>query len=366
MNKSVESKKNTEKGLEMLLASVFFADLPKKSAEKLIMNSSFMRYNKGEYLIKEGEIGDFACLIIKGTVDICAQGNMIISRGQGELLGEMALLDEDVRSSSVVAAEEVTALILEKEQILKTTFEHPQLYRNIVKILISKLRTSVSQHVDEALKKNNLERFLSPTVVRKIMKDSKDIGEIGFKTEKLNATILFSDIKGFTGLSERLTATEIADLLNKYFTIMTDTVFKYNGTLDKYIGDAVMAVFGAPDSGSDENHALNATKAAIEMIEKFEIFNSALLKRKKFEIRIGINTGEVVAGYLGAPKRMEYSVLGEPVVIACRLESLAEPNNIYIGSETNEMIKDEIETEFIDRIITPKGSNEIDVFKVKL
>ncbi|MBF0539660.1 MAG: FHA domain-containing protein [Nitrospirae bacterium] len=214
----------------------------------------------------------------------------------------------------------------------------------------------------EAVIKSNLERFLSPNVVAKVTDDSKKKGRISFDAEKLDASILFSDIKGFTAMSERLDPHEIARLLNDYFEIMTEIVFRYEGTLDKYVGDAVMAVFGAPIAY--EHHAYNAVLAAIEMQNKLKVFKASLDQRRQFDIRIGVNTGEVVTGYMGSPHRMEYTVLGEAVNVASRLESLAQPGGIFIGKLTYEQVKAKIETAFVGRIKTPKGEKDMDIYKV--
>jgi|GEM_PF-710680 len=214
----------------------------------------------------------------------------------------------------------------------------------------------------EAMIRSNLERFLSPDVADKITKDSMATGKISLKAEKVHATVLFSDIKGFTLLSERLDPTEIAELLNEYFSMITEIIFKYEGTLDKYIGDAIMAVFGAPLPYTD--HAKNAVLAALEILEEQRKFKGRLEQRKQFDIRIGINTGEVVAGYIGSPKRMEYTVLGEDVVIAYRLESMASVGGIFIGRQTYEMTKGIFKVQFVEKIKTPKGEKDMEVYKV--
>ncbi|MBF0343595.1 MAG: FHA domain-containing protein [Nitrospirae bacterium] len=215
---------------------------------------------------------------------------------------------------------------------------------------------------EEAVVKSNLERFLSPNVVAKITADSRKKGQISFDAEKLDASILFSDIKGFTALSERLDPHEIARLLNDYFEIMTEIVFNYDGTLDKYIGDAVMAVFGAPIP--QPYHAKKAVLAAINMQKELKSFKASLDKRRQFDIRIGINTGEVITGYMGSARRMEYTVLGDVVNVAARLESLAEPGGIFIGRLTYEQVKDDFKTSFVSRIKTPKGEKDMEIYKV--
>jgi adenylate cyclase len=212
----------------------------------------------------------------------------------------------------------------------------------------------------EILIRKNLERFLSPNVARRIAEDSSAKGELALQTDRLQVSVLFADIQGFTLLSERLDAAEIADLLTDYFTLMTEVLFRWEGTLDKYLGDGLLAIFGAPFRCAD--HGLRAVRCGLEMLEKQKEFVGSLPEDRRFNIRIGINTGEVVAGYLGSPQRMEYTVLGETVVIANRLQTLARPGSIFIGRPTYELVKDHFQMEHIDRIRTPKGRNIIDVY----
>jgi class 3 adenylate cyclase len=127
-------------------------------------------------------------------------------------------------------------------------------------------------------------------------------------------------------------------ILNQHFTQMTDIIFKYGGTLDKYVGDGLMAVFGAPIERKDD--AERAIRAAKEMIKALEATMEKTRDERKFTIRIGINTGRVVAGNIGSPKRLDYTVIGDAVNIASRLESLARPNQILLGEETYHLVKD--------------------------
>ncbi|MFH1491192.1 MAG: adenylate/guanylate cyclase domain-containing protein, partial [Pseudomonadota bacterium] len=191
----------------------------------------------------------------------------------------------------------------------------------------------------EALARNRLERFHSPEVVEMIISRGEDDGDeeaLMAPKEKI-ATLLFTDIVSFTPLSERLSPTEISLLLNQYFRRMTDIIFDYRGTLDKYIGDAIMAVFGAPIEREDD--AERAIMAALEMRRSLFEMMETIEPEKKFDIRLGINTGHVVAGNLGSPKRMDYSVLGDTVNTASRLESIAQKNQILIGEETFRLVK---------------------------
>jgi adenylate cyclase len=168
-------------------------------------------------------------------------------------------------------------------------------------------------------------RYHSPQVVEEIIR-GKGTCEI---KEKM-ITVLFVDIKDFTRLSEELGPIGSATLLNEYFDIITDVVFGYKGSIDKFIGDAAMAIFGAPVH--DIDYTEMAVRAAIDIQKKLRELN-------KYAIRIGINTGPAVIGNIGSTKRMEYTAIGDTVNIASRLEKMAGPGKIYIGETTHEQVK---------------------------
>ncbi len=184
---------------------------------------------------------------------------------------------------------------------------------------------------------NRLERFHSPQVIDMILKGGVETKDNIMEPKDLTATILFTDIIGFTPLSEKMPPREINMILNQFFSRMTDIIFEYDGTLDKYIGDALMAVFGAPME--KEGDAERAIRAALKMRQALTEMMANTDAKKRFKVRIGINTGRVVAGNIGSPKRMDYTVIGDPVNIASRLESIAQPNQILIGEETHRHVK---------------------------
>lgn len=210
--------------------------------------------------------------------------------------------------------------------------------------------------------RSNLERFHSPDVVNTIMEESTEKGALSLKVEGKAATVLFVDIQNFTFLAERLTAPEVASLLNEYFSTMTDIVFEYDGTLDKYMGDAIMATFGAPYSyGKD---AEKAVLAALKMRRELEKLMSQKEEKSRFNVRIGINSGNVVAGYIGSMKRLEYTVLGEVVNIASYLESIAAPNEILIGEETFRQVKKLFAAEKVGKTRVKNGLREVGYYRV--
>ena len=210
--------------------------------------------------------------------------------------------------------------------------------------------------------RSNLERFHSPDVVNTIMEESAKKGTLSMKVEEKEATVLFVDIQNFTSLAERLSASEVASLLNEYFSIMTDIVFEYDGTLDKYIGDAIMATFGTPYSHGNE--AVKAVLAALKMRRELERLMTQKEEKNRFDVRIGINSGNVVAGYIGSMKRLQYTVLGEVVNVASYLESIAGPNEILIGEETFRQVNKLFPVEEAGKKRVNSGSREIRYYRV--
>jgi adenylate cyclase len=196
--------------------------------------------------------------------------------------------------------------------------------------------------VAEEKKRERLGRFLSPQVTARIIATSESQSAALGVPEEREVSVLFADIVGFTRMSESMSPPAVALVLNDYLSRMTDVIFKFEGTLDKFIGDAIMAVFGAPLDMPD--HASRAVKTALEMRERLDEFNTERKEGPHLKIRIGINSGKAVAGEIGSINKKEYTVLGDTVNIASRLESsVATPMTIVIGENTEALIRDEFE-----------------------
>lgn len=181
-------------------------------------------------------------------------------------------------------------------------------------------------------------------------------GKVALGGETLEVTILFTDIRSFTSISESMSAQELVALLNEYFSEMVTVVIDHQGAVDKYIGDAIMAVFGAPVPAKADPE--NAVRAAVEMRRALERLNAELERRGKPAIRtgIGIHTGEVVAGNIGSEQRMEYTVIGDAVNLASRLESATKDLgvDILISEATYERVKHLVDARPVKEI-TVKG-----------
>ncbi len=182
----------------------------------------------------------------------------------------------------------------------------------------------------EAEQRAQLSRFLSPALVEQAARGALELSKGGALTE---ITIMFCDIRGFTGMSEKMPAQEVVRMLNDYFELMVDIVFEHNGILDKFIGDAIMALWGAPVRRSDD--ALHAVQAAVEMQKKIAEFNHARIESGKDPLRagIGVHTGTVVVGNMGSSKALSYTAIGDGVNLASRLCSLAKAEEVIISAE---------------------------------
>jgi len=214
----------------------------------------------------------------------------------------------------------------------------------------------------EALMRSNLERYHSPDVVEMIIHQSGG-KQIGREVIEKEVTILFADIQNFTTISEKITPRQLSEMLNEFFETTTKIVFEYKGSVNKYIGDAILAVFGAPIDLPE--HQLKATQAGIKMLKAIQnLQDTSPLDFPRYHLRIGINTGNVVAGNIGAQKRIEYTVLGDAVNIASRLNQFAESNQVVIGENTYQAVKDNINALPLGGVKLKGKEKEVKVYKV--
>lgn len=218
----------------------------------------------------------------------------------------------------------------------------------------------------QAQVRQNLERFLSPNVAQALSRYVLQHGKLWEAEEQL-ITVLFADVKGFTSLSERMAPHEVQDLLNEYLHEMTDVIFKYCGTVDKYIGDGIMAIFGAPrlpDEPLNEQHAVQAVGAALEMQAAQSRLVSKLEPEKHFSIRIGVNTGLAYTGFFGTRHRLEYTAIGDTVNTASRLESTAEPGSVFISESTRQAIGDAFTVQAMGELQLKGKEHRVHAYKV--
>ena len=197
--------------------------------------------------------------------------------------------------------------------------------------------------VREYTVKKRLKQFVSEQVLIELQKSASSI-----LPKRVQVTVLFTDIRGFSGLSERLSPLEVSELLNRrYFSPLDDIIFLHNGTLDKHIGDSIMSIFGAPVSGGDD--ARRAVLTALAIREEIAGINDGIADPDgKIPVGMGIASGEAMAGIFGSVRKKEYTVLGATVNLAARLEKIARADQILICGETARLVEDIVRMEKIE------------------
>jgi adenylate cyclase len=218
----------------------------------------------------------------------------------------------------------------------------------------------INEEREKEATRRSFESYLPPSVVKRQLAHPESI----FEVQKKELTIMFTDIKSFTTYSSTMAPDQIQNFLAEYFDAMVQIVFKYEGTVDKYIGDGLMVFFGAPEPQTD--HAVRCANAAIEMQKKCRELKEKWVREGLFPImiRIGINTGEVVVGNMGTRKKLAYTVLGSDVNLANRLESNAPVEGIMISRRTYELIKDEIPTLPHEPVLVKGLDTPIEVYTI--
>ncbi|AEE48572.1 GAF domain-containing protein [Haliscomenobacter hydrossis] len=209
--------------------------------------------------------------------------------------------------------------------------------------------------------KENLNRYLPQHVISEIIhKDDLSL----FNGEHTRCSILFSDLRNFTNLTEKLGAIDVVNFLNHYFDVMVDYIFEHNGVLDKFIGDAIMATFGIPYNS--EQDAANAVRASLKMNANLHRVNAQGLRVNSLNMGIGIASGEVISGNIGSTKRFEYTVIGDAVNLASRLEGLTKYYgvNMLICEDTYQAVADEFSWREIDRIKAKGKEKPVTIYTI--
>ena len=212
-----------------------------------------------------------------------------------------------------------------------------------------------------------LSKYLSPQLYKSIFSGEQD-ADLTSKRKKL--TIFFSDLVGFTGISDTLESEEITEMLNYYLTEMSQIVLEFGGTIDKYVGDAIIVFFGDPESDGVKEDALKCVKMAIAMQKRMNKLEHEWAPkfglREPLKMRVGINTGYCTVGNFGSEDRLDYTVIGGQVNLASRLESITQPDSILVSFDTYSQILDEIECREMERITVKGIREEVRTFKVNL
>ena len=252
-------------------------------------------------------------------------------------------------------------------KLLLNNFVYINIAGIIISAAVSKLYAGAYIHlfkenVDKKIE-NVLGKYISKDITNKILKN-KAGAELGGKRSEI--TVMFADIRGFTSLSESHKAEEVSQLLNEYFTELEPIITKYNGVINKFIGDAVLVVFGDPTQ--DKLHAKNAVKCAYELRKKVKQIKQRWLEegKPKIDIGIGINTGEAFIGNVGTKNRFEYTVIGDTVNIASRIEDYNKiyKTHILISENTYNKISQIVDVIKIREVSIKGKSKKINIYEV--
>jgi len=220
---------------------------------------------------------------------------------------------------------------------------------------------AIEDITDVSKVKNTFKRYVSKQVVDELLDDDAKLNLGG---EEREVTILFSDIRGFTNMSEKMSPEDVVKTLNEYFSDMIDIVFEHNGTLDKIIGDELMIVYGAPISTKDDTE--RAVKTAVEMQERILDLNKTRKKQKKKPIQVGmgINRGVVVSGNIGSRDMMDYTVIGDTVNLGSRLCSIAGPGEILVSKSVWKEIGELFVCDKLDPVRVKGKKNKVGIYRI--
>lgn len=275
----------------------------------------------------------FSCLIVGGVRQWLLGSTLMLAT----LAATVALFGK-ASSLEVPTITAIVSLLATGTYICVSAFYSHQQARAL---LLAKTQIQNQREQSIALS-HKLSKYLSPQVWQSIFTGERDVR---LETQRKKLAVFFSDIIGFTDLSEEMEPEALTELLNHYFNEMSEVALKYGGTIDKFVGDSIMVFFGDPTSRGQREDAFACVSMAIDMRKHMKIMRQKWRSqgiKTPLEIRMGISTGYTTVGNFGAENRMDYTIIGKEVNLASRLESLAEPGEILISYETFSLIKDRI------------------------
>ena len=328
-----------------------------------------------EKQFNESILGSIATGVITidklGEVDsINSAGLKILKMEKEEVIGNHYLYlfenDEEILSL-ITSCENDGGIVSEINLSLKTVSEETIINISIAPRIDPEENTqglvmAIEDISDVSKVKNTFKRYVSKQVVDELLDNEAKLNLGG---EERQVTILFTDIRGFTAMSEKMEPKIVVSTLNEYFSEMIDIVFKYNGTLDKIIGDELMIVYGAPLSSEDDT--MRAVKTAIEMQQCIREMNKKRRKKNEAEIFVGagINRGNVVSGNIGSREKLDYTVIGDTVNLGSRLCSAATPGEILVSESVYKRLKNDFPFKELDPIRVKGKTKKVNVYSIK-
>ena len=282
--------------------------------------------------------------------------------------GKQSIIMQGIRSTMCVPllhGSELLGIMHLDSQIATNAFTDKdlQIFTGIATQAASAIQNArLAKKIEEETKtRAQFQRLLSPNLVEQLVAGKLHLEKGG---ELREVTILISDIRGFTSMSEKREPAEIVHMLNEYFELMVDILFRYSGTLDKYVGDEIMALFGAPVDLPDA--PLQAVRCALDMMKALEDFNRTRQAEglEPIRIGIGINTGQVITGAIGSSRTLQYTAIGDAVNTASRLCSIAKAGEIILSDRTKRRLEGAIETVELPAVYLKGKTEEQRIFNV--
>ena len=367
--------KETRKGIEPFSAlDLDLLTALSNQAAVAMENARLFKDITKEKQFNESILGSIATGVITidplGEIDsINSAGLKILNRDRDEIIGNhyMYLFEKDDDLIEMITKSEIeNKTMSELNMSLNTVSEDTVINVSISPRLDPEgnkqgLVLAVEDISDVSKVKNTFKRYVSKQVVDEILDNEAKLNLGG---EKREVVVLFTDIRGFTSMSEKMEPEKVVTTLNEYFTDMIDIVFKHNGTIDKIIGDELMVVYGAPLSTNNDTE--RAIETAVEMQQKIKELNKERKKRNEGPIcvGIGINRGDVISGNIGSRDMMDYTVIGDTVNLGSRLCSSAKPNEILVSKPVYIKTKETFNYKPLDSIKVKGKKDKIELYKV--
>ena len=310
----------------LLRGTELFRDAPPHVLRELATACDVIELPSSAVVFEKGSEDDGMYFVADGELELFIGDATLDRLASGTCFGEMALLTEHPRTASVRTVRQTQLLRLSRAGFRDLLTQHPETSFGIIRELATKIRSSIDvrlhQHESLRLVREAFERSVSKAVMDEVLTNSDPVALMHGKETR--ATVAFADIRGFTSIAERMSPSETIHYLNEYLGALVDNVMDAGGTIDKFIGDAIMAYFGAPLSGPDD--ARRAVKCVGRMPEILRAIaeSDTGRGRRAPKIGVGVASGLVVAGCVGNARRMEYTVLGDPVNLASRIEGLTK------------------------------------------
>ena len=303
--------------------------------------------------------------VMQERLAVVSQNTPEDSRFRGQ-----SIVRQSVRSAMcsplMASGEEVLGLLYVDNLTATNTFTDEDLQFLVAFSGLAAVGIKNSRYADqirrETTVRSNFERYFAPNVAADIAQRGEAIRQGG---ERRPATVLFSDIRGFTAIAEGMGPDAIAQFLSEYFTEMVEVIFEHGGTLDKFIGDAIMALWGAPIAHADDPD--RALRAALAMQRDITRLNQrwASQGRPEIGVGIGINHGEVFAGNIGSHRRLEYTVLGDPVNVAARLCAEAGPGEVLVSEQFLRVVRDQVSCDYLPEMALKGKAQVVQVYRVR-